>query len=218
MKFFSRLRCGSAAFVAACGLLVAAQDASASIQYDFVDYPAYENGYTLAGSLTTDGTTGAITSNDILNWSFTISQGTTQLYSLSSSSGGSLLLTSNYVYEDSTHIYLSQTSPSPSDLLFFNISGDTPLAYLNENSVLTYEGAVPSSTPYWSYSTPFTEPFTIAEAETPLTAVPEPTGAVCFIGAMGLGGVFLRRHFMKPFRADSRVSKPRVGESLPSRI
>src|SRR5262245_491848 len=44
-----------------------------SITYSLVDYPASQNGYTLEGSITTNGSTGTIISTDFIkDWSITI--------------------------------------------------------------------------------------------------------------------------------------------------
>jgi len=44
-----------------------------SITYQLVNYPAYQNGWTLSGSITTDGTIGQIASSDIESWTWTVS-------------------------------------------------------------------------------------------------------------------------------------------------
>ena len=41
------------------------------ITYDIRHLPAYQDGYALSGTITTDGNTGYITSLDITNWSWT---------------------------------------------------------------------------------------------------------------------------------------------------
>ena len=53
-------------------LLASVSNACAvTITYDLVNYPSDQNGWTLSGFITTDGTIGAITRADILSWSFT---------------------------------------------------------------------------------------------------------------------------------------------------
>jgi hypothetical protein len=47
--------------------------ANADIIYNLVNDPADQNGYTLSGTITTDGTIGPIGSNNIEAWTFTIS-------------------------------------------------------------------------------------------------------------------------------------------------
>jgi PEP-CTERM motif len=45
------------------------------ITYDFVNYPADQSGWTLSGSITTDGHLGFIGSQDIISWNWTASNG-----------------------------------------------------------------------------------------------------------------------------------------------
>ena len=42
------------------------------ITYQFVDYPEYQSGYALSGSVTTDGTLGPISDANILSWQYAI--------------------------------------------------------------------------------------------------------------------------------------------------
>jgi PEP-CTERM motif len=66
----------------------------ASISYNFVDYSSNENGYHIAGFVTTDGFTGTIsqasTSSHILSFSLTVSKGSNTVSTISSSNGGIL--------------------------------------------------------------------------------------------------------------------------------
>jgi hypothetical protein len=43
-----------------------------SIVYEIQNYAALQNGYTLSGTITTDGTIGTLTSADITAWSFSV--------------------------------------------------------------------------------------------------------------------------------------------------
>ncbi len=44
-----------------------------SITYDIVNYPDLQNGWTLSGTITTDGTQGPIQASDITAWTWTVS-------------------------------------------------------------------------------------------------------------------------------------------------
>ncbi len=46
-----------------------------SMTYDIVNYPADQNGWTLSGTITTDGKTGDLAPTDILSWTWTITTG-----------------------------------------------------------------------------------------------------------------------------------------------
>jgi hypothetical protein len=45
--------------------------ASGDITYELVNNPAYQSGWTLSGSITTDGTLGSISAADITSWTWT---------------------------------------------------------------------------------------------------------------------------------------------------
>ena len=47
-----------------------------SITYQINDYPAVENGFKISGSITTDGTIGALSQSDITAWTWTLSDST----------------------------------------------------------------------------------------------------------------------------------------------
>jgi hypothetical protein len=53
-----------------------------SITYDIVNYPSLQNGYTVSGNITTDGSTGAIPQSAITHWDITVSKGTTVEFTL----------------------------------------------------------------------------------------------------------------------------------------
>lgn len=68
----SRLSSAQHVIVALCCLLPCSSAYCTPITYDFIDYPEYQNGCTLSGTVTTDGTLGAITNANIISWQFTI--------------------------------------------------------------------------------------------------------------------------------------------------
>jgi hypothetical protein len=65
---------------AALSFVLAATIAPASrgdpITYSIQNYPSLQNGYTLSGEITTDGTIGPLTGANITAWSYTITKGT----------------------------------------------------------------------------------------------------------------------------------------------
>jgi hypothetical protein len=55
-------------------LIAAARTAEAgAITYAIQNYPADQEGYTLSGTITTDGVIGGLAASDIVSWSWTIS-------------------------------------------------------------------------------------------------------------------------------------------------
>jgi hypothetical protein len=64
-------------------LTYASTSHAASITYDLVNYPALQNGYTLSGTITTDGTIGTLTSSNILAWQYTAANGVSTFHAAS---------------------------------------------------------------------------------------------------------------------------------------
>ena len=63
------------AITAACSALISGLQA-ATITYSIVNNAGFQNGYTLSGSITTDGTIGDVTSG-ILDWNWTVTDNAT---------------------------------------------------------------------------------------------------------------------------------------------
>jgi hypothetical protein len=75
--------------IAACGLSTARAD---SITYNIVDYASLESGWTVSGTITTDGSIGSLSSSDITSWAYTFTNGATvDTYSSSASEARTLV-------------------------------------------------------------------------------------------------------------------------------
>lgn len=61
------------AITAACSALISGLQA-APITYAFVNNTAYQNEYSLSGSITTDGTLGPLSSSNITNWTWAVTK------------------------------------------------------------------------------------------------------------------------------------------------
>ena len=91
------------ALAVALGLFLAVLVAAVSnawandITYSIDNYPADQNGWTITGTITTDGTIGPLVSNNVISWAWTIENGT-QTYNASSTDQGSICLTENEPY------------------------------------------------------------------------------------------------------------------------
>ena len=82
-----------------------------SITYDIVNYPDLQNGWTLSGTITTDGTTGTIQSSDITSWTWTVTMdGTTHTYQ--STDPGAMTVT-QALMASNTGLYLSPLGGLP---------------------------------------------------------------------------------------------------------
>ncbi|MGC1718172.1 MAG: PEP-CTERM sorting domain-containing protein [Isosphaeraceae bacterium] len=162
-----------------------------SMTYDIVNYPADQNGWTLSGTITTDGKIGDLAATDILSWSYTITteqQGVPIAYTVESSEEGTSVGTSGL---EATNTEL--TLPNGEAIGFFGevmlgyqrFPGPFGIAYVGYLN----EGGLPEL--LWS-STPTqlgVEPGTWV-----IASVPEPStlyllgfGAVC-------GSVFVMGH------------------------
>jgi len=60
------------ALASLCMLLVVSQTTKAGTIYDLQNYPADQNGHTLSGTITTDGTIGTLQESNIKSWNVTI--------------------------------------------------------------------------------------------------------------------------------------------------
>src|ERR1035438_2371446 len=99
--------------------------ANAAIIYRIVNNPAVQNGYTLSGTITTDGKTGTIYASNVLAWSFLESNGV-NTYSANSSQPGSTpgMYAGGIV---ATSDYLALPSSTVSDTYGFWLAGATTL-------------------------------------------------------------------------------------------
>jgi len=100
-----------------------------STKYNILNYPDLQNGWTLTGTITTDGFIGDINQNDIKSWTWTITSGATTYTANSTDPGASTTLEGIEIQETPTEILL-QLSPwpwpadSPPDTLFVLNSGE----------------------------------------------------------------------------------------------
>jgi hypothetical protein len=102
---------------------LATGDASAgSITYNIVNMPEYQSGYTVTGTITTDGTIGDV-SDHITAWSFQFSSSplsSTSLYSQMHGFGG--------VIATATELYLVPPPPPPAEESGFVFDGYDPVS------------------------------------------------------------------------------------------
>lgn len=115
-------------------VLASVPNAQATITtYDFVNYFSVQNGWTLSGSITTDGATGDLAASDVLSASATASKGTTT-YTLNGYQaskdlevvGNSLeLLGGDY----SSFFYVGTGLSSPAELWYYNGYGNHYIEY-----------------------------------------------------------------------------------------
>ncbi len=83
-----------------------------SITYHIENYAALQNGYTLSGTITTDGMIGTLTDADITAWSFSVTGPTS--YQLTSQSPGATVVVVNLT---ATASALTLAPPAQTDRL-----------------------------------------------------------------------------------------------------
>lgn len=164
-----------------------------STTYDIVNYPDYQDGWNLSGTITTDGIIGLLQSSDITSWTWTVTMsGSSQTYrstdpgattivdGLTATNTGQLILIPTTV--NTYEIILATSGQHPGFLTdtYGYFYGPFELTYGTEAGVIALEQY------YWAvvhYPVPVPlEEFTFATT----TAVPEPStlyllgfGAVC---------------------------------------
>jgi hypothetical protein len=101
------------------GVVVTPTSHGASIVYTFQSYNSLQNGYTLSGTITTDGTIGALAPANITAWSYTITNGTTTDHE--SGGGNDVYVTGVTVSATSISMGVSSGSSNfPNNLVFTN--------------------------------------------------------------------------------------------------
>ena len=161
-----------------------------SITYDLVNYPAYQNGYTLSGFITTDGTTGTLEASDITAWTVTMSFSTTS-ETFSSDQPYSILFAGS-VAATASQIYLG--TQGESNAAFLSLIGPPfgateQIDWVQSTSYSYYVAELPGYGLTWQSYPPFSGTnFVIATA-----SVPEPS-ELTLLGIAGTGlAIFARR-------------------------
>jgi len=152
--------------------------------YNIQNYPDLQNGWTLSGTITTDGTIGTIIPPNILSWTWTITNGASS-FTVSSTDPGAVVKTTDGITATGVALLvpfpnqaLLLTSPGGAltwgtDLTQYSTAGEAFLTPTTGTGWSTTETAEPGS-PAWLF------------ASTSPVAVPEPSslnivgfGAVC---------------------------------------
>lgn len=115
-----------------------------STTYNILNYPALQNGWTVSGTITTDGFIGDINQTDIKSWTWTITSGATSYTSNSTDPGSFPQLSGAGIQETPTDILLHiPPSMKPSAVLLL-IGGDTPrIEHIPEEGLAWHDGFGP---------------------------------------------------------------------------
>jgi hypothetical protein len=113
---------------AAVPILVASGSGQArggDITYQLVNYPAYQDGWTLSGSITTNGTLGLLTNtDDFLSWTWTVSQSGQPSFTVNSTEPGAYLESNGPIMASSTQLILFLPPPVGNAVGAFGIGVD----------------------------------------------------------------------------------------------
>ncbi len=172
----------------------------ADLTYNIVNDLADQAGYSLAGTITTDGTIGALTAADFVSWQFTI---TSIAHGQFETESGTQPSQAIGVTATSTLLETDGTLTLPVPFANTNVSWSPSAPY--------YESGYPSGAAIWYTTTPMGFPssgdWTVATA--PTSAVPEP--ATIWIAAIGAAG------FAGHARFTRSKKQRREGQAGPSR-
>ena len=177
------------------GSIAPAHTFGANITYFFKDYPGLQNGHTLSGDITTDGTIGAIGNDSIMSFNLVVSGGSVNFSLTNSFVTASDMLLQGTVATDT--VLALNTLASQNRFVVGSTGGDATkrVRWLNDFNfnIGRYDAGDPFSTnPSWSAFGAtlgtFTEDWIIAE-------VPEPTTAFMMVVGLALlaTGGFVRQ-------------------------
>ncbi len=165
-----------------------------TITYDLTQTTSLQDGWTVTGTVTTNGATGTLVSGDVESWGFTLFNGKTSYAASSTDEGSSTVL--NGVMASATGITLPDTADSEdlaNELLLQ--AGSTFIEYNRQDGPTAeiYKGAGAANL-LWDADNAAniggTDPWTLATAE----SVPEPSSIVLLgVASIGIIGLVWRR-------------------------
>jgi hypothetical protein len=161
---------------------------AASITYDVVNFPDLQNGYTVTGTITTNGATGTIPPSDITSWDITITQGNNTIEEFTTTN----TTAAGFFFATPTSIAI------PFDfggMVFQNANETNRIGWLNDVHSLSSYSATVNSTVLWA---------SLREDSIGViaTAVPEPSSAV--LASIGAVAVFFAYGWSRHRRAQRR--------------
>lgn len=167
-------------FLAYLALCFAVPGHAAPITYTWVDDPVDQNGWTLSGSITTDGTIGTLTSANIDSWIITFTKGLDTKTLSSAAPGASVFVGSSLIGS------LTQLTNEFDQLLFAGDGGTTQIDWAGSNYGNSYLALFQGSYLFCCSTNGFPAqgPWVVATAA-PSNNLPEPSGWA--LAALGLG-------------------------------
>jgi len=194
------------AATAICSALLSGLQA-APITYALVNNAAYQDGYTLSGSITTDGTLGDITMSGITSWNWTITDTATSAVVVSAS--GNETSGNNFVRASATQIYLNPLGSTYGGTSNLRLAGSSATLQWDRREARDYGFfQMPSTDQYYAHNGGFLwytmsedQPLALSSttdgswiiAEVSTSTVPEPSTYGLLFGGLALAVVAVRR-------------------------
>jgi hypothetical protein len=147
------------------------------ITYAVDNYPSLQNGYTVSGTITTNGATGTgLFASDITSWNITITSGSSTIETFTNTNSSNA--GANF---DATLTTLSVTASTGVDVLSFLSNGSYGfIEWFGVGFAPFYEAQNPEGTYFWS------SPYD-AQSQPVASAVPEPSSAIlAVLGAVAV--------------------------------
>ena len=204
------------AILAVC-IVGTAPVSQADIVYTVNNNASLQQGYTLTGTITTDGKIGDLAGSDIGAWSITATNGTATY-----TTSGTGAIIDGSVTASSTALTVSGVTQQIDTYNSFTLKGDdgwvyeltnfannpgnAPFSYTHRSAM--YQENPPYLTAFLVFDSSITLPFAALTIATASAAVPEPSTVVLatIVGAIGLGGAAVRkRKLAKLIDLDGRV-------------
>lgn len=195
---------------------------AATITYQLEQHPEYQNGFTLSGSITTDGTMGQIVQGNIMSWNWSVSKGSVVMDQLSSSDLNAEAAPIGLIASSTTLTIPEPVSGEQRSLLLcirtgIGIGGGVSniLEWINGNGPGTGDiySANPQSPEFWNYGAPSPMELNMGDGTTFLIAsvatqaVPEPASLVMMsLGVAAVVAMAWRHSGFSLFSRAARIS------------
>jgi hypothetical protein len=167
-------------------LSLAPESQGGPIVYNFDSYPSFQNGYTLTGTITTDGTLGTILPSDLLSWNFTATLGSSTI----SGSSTDPWATAGWLAAEATSTqFIFTLLPVDVNLMGFSGSGFALNYLLNDLSGSDGYSLTGGEMTYWDTVEPVPPGFSLGNNPVGwvIASVPEP--GTLMLGSLGLAGI-----------------------------
>ncbi len=167
-----------------------------SITYNVIDYPDQQDGYHVSGTITTDGTIGALTASNFLSWSLLVTNGSeSHLISSADPGPGPQVTVVGDVEATASTLYLPTDVPVDQlNYILILRGGTNRIQWATVNfpplpDAYFYSGTrPPENRVFWEHVFDIDAPgFIVA------SAVPEPSSIISLATALALGAGVLRR-------------------------